>query len=1513
MNSARDLLGNLLDYIGEQAKNAKAEPCFLPDSPGLKFDHLSFAGLPGIASNLVSDGYAVWLRIERLEAYPAPALPALLMPVVSVSDNPAGQPPALDESAVLAHLAANPDVDPGEHRLALAAALDAYAEAWWTWAAHEKPRRAVIDIYSDLFALKHQIEAEETARPQELVWGIGVASWDLKTDEAAVLFEYPVLTQAMEISLEETTMAIEVRPRDVPARVDLGPLIAASVVGAAGVEVGVRTDLDKDGAPILSPFDPSSYLPHLKTIARALDANGVFREVLAPGERWPGAGEHLTVTDGWVLLARARQASYLLEDLIRLKANVEKAGELPAGPLSLVTPPSDSVVHIEPVRFRGLSTGTPSGVGKVEELYFPLPSNDEQMTIIEQLERAPGVTVQGPPGTGKTHTIANVICHYLATGRRVLVTSRGEPALAVLQEKLPEDVRHLTVALLVNDREGVRQFQAAIESIQHRVSQLNVREAQHEISTLETAIDRAHEEVAGIDVRLDAIARTQLDSIMVDGVPMRAQSVAELILAGAGQHQWFTDVLSLDEAHRPPLTEDEMRAVRAARRAVGSDLVYQGMALPSAETLPTAGAVADLHRSMLDYRRIERELDTPTGPSIKANTPDVVQAAEALLQTMATASEVMDALDASAAGWWKTTRERCHAPSFSSERGALQAVFSDLDELTSARADFLKRPVVVPKEVFGSPKALEAIKRAAEGGKPFGMLAFGANDAKQAVAAIRVSGLPPAEADGWLHVQRFIDTQTQVLSFVARWNEFAHALALPRIEEAVPDLRDVEQLGVAARSVHRLACHLDRIMANQAAAVFNDVPAGAFTGERDTFEGIRKTLSRVVTRARLAQATEALSALQHQLAGKTGGVSAALREFATHFVGRPGVEPDEVSAEYITLMAELRRVAGLMPSLTVISDGARRVRDAGAPEWAQRIASIPTLQSGEETVIPVLWEQAWTWARLRGHLGAIDARDELRQLTERRMTLSSALQRLYSDIVAKRAWLQAKNNATPKILSALNGYATAIRRIGQGTGTNAARYRRDARDAMTDAAGAVPCWIMSHSRISEAMPADVGAFDLVIVDEASQSDLWALPAILRGKKILVVGDDKQVSPDSGFIAAQQITSLRQRFLQGQPFAADMTPEKSLYDLAARVFAGNQVMLREHFRCVAPIIAYSNATFYKHSIKPLRVPRASERIDPPLVDLYVEGGFRTRKDCNPQEADAIADEIGAILDNPAMAGRTLGVVSLLGMEQAKYIDTVVRSRFPAGELMRRKFECGEARAFQGSERDIIFLSLVVDKARHHALSGSRYEQRFNVAASRARDRMYLVRSVELSDLSDADLRKSLLGHFSMPALASKDAGDDPVSLCESRFEREVYSVLTERGYRVIPQVKVGEFRIDMVVEGEDDRRLAIELDGDEFHGPDRWAHDMARQRILERAGWTFWRSFASTWSLHKEDVFNELIERLRFMRIVPIGAMGQLAKLVEYRTWSPAPRERDEADQLIEESTDNEMEGVPGDN
>src|SRR5207245_7976068 len=82
-----------------------------------------------------------------------------------------------------------------------------------------------------------------------------------------------------------------------------------------------------------------------------------------------------------------------------------------------------------------------------ERVYFPLPSNEEQSRIVRFANGSAGVVVQGPPGTGKSHTIANLISHYLATGQRVLVTAQSAQALEVLREKMPADLQQLCVSL----------------------------------------------------------------------------------------------------------------------------------------------------------------------------------------------------------------------------------------------------------------------------------------------------------------------------------------------------------------------------------------------------------------------------------------------------------------------------------------------------------------------------------------------------------------------------------------------------------------------------------------------------------------------------------------------------------------------------------------------------------------------------------------------------------------------------------------------------------------------------------------------------------------------------------------------------------------------------------------------------------------------------------------------------------------------------------------------------------
>lgn len=1492
----RDLLTRLLDYIEEQAKDIDPRAFRLSSTKGFVRRRSDLAGLPGIEFDRNVEGDHLWLRVQRLNAYKPPSVDKEFRGVIRVNDDPNGAKPAVDEAALKARFtAAASGKEPEERaqlekrgRAMLEQALAHYGPLWDAWAEGEKPRRRSIDLYGELFAIKHQLEAEETANPSELVWGVGIATWKLCWQESpdkqstAVDFEYPLLTQQMEISLDEATMALCLRPRVTDTRYEGDAFAACLGRNAAEVERVAREQLGRDAERPVSPFDPGSYTDVLKLAAGNLDSQGSYCQVQASDGVVPAPGEHLVVTDAWAFFVRPRSNNYLIEDLYRLKKRLADGCEIPAGPGALVTPPSDEPVPFSNIQFRGLSSRGGGAGTEVKELYFPLPYNQEQVTIIQQLEQAEGVTVQGPPGTGKTHTIANIICHYLATGRRVLVTSKGEPALEVLQDKIPEEVRRLTVPLLTGDRESLRQFQAAIEAIQAQVSQLNPELTRQEIEYRRSQIDSAHTELAAIDRRVDEIAVAQLAEVQIDGQPMRAQKLAELVVIGQAEYGWFDDAVTLAPEHAPPFTEEETGLLREVRRRLGADLVYVQARVPAADDLLSVQDVAQLHEVVLRMRDIDGQVGKGTLLPLKAATPEVLDAARQLLGAIEAARSVLAEIDELGEPWAHELRVKCKLASFQAEREALEALFNEIVALTEARAAFLQRPVEMSLTALSSPKVREAVQRAAETGKPFGLMSFGNGDAKEAVAQVKVAGLPPASADDWKHVKRFLELHSRVTSFVTRWNQFAPMLAAPRLDGGVTELRRIEKVASAARKAHRLATQHDVMLVRKAEEVFAQIPAKQLNGTSDELAAVRAQLLSHLTKADLARAATHLSTLKAKLAGTTGPLSEVLAAFIDKVLGKEGLAAERVAAEYARLLAELRRIQGLNLELSFVREAAARFERAGAPKLASRVRSVVVPYNGEDTAFPVTWRQAWTWARVKSHLDKIEAREELLGLSGRRRDLEQRLSKLYREMVARAAWLETKRNASPRVLQALQGYATAIRRIGQGTGPNATRYRRDARGHMTSAAGAVPCWIMSHAKISESMPADIGAFDLVIVDEASQSDLWALPAILRGKKILVVGDDKQVSPDGGFIAAQRIQELRDRFLADQPFKEEMTPEKSLYDLAARVFAAHQVMLREHFRCVPSIIAYSNRVFYKGGIQPLRIPKGTERIDPPLVDVFVEGGLRDRRNCNSAEAEFIAEEIAALVQDEKFAGRTLGVVSLLGMEEAKVIDDMARRRCDAAELLHRRFECGDARTFQGSERDIMFLSMVVDPSDCRALSGNMFEQRFNVAASRARDRMYLVRSVRASDLSERDLRLTLLQHFDKPIVADKEEGAVLIDRCESGFERQVYAALAERGYRVMPQVQTGAYRIDMVVEGAGDLRLAVECDGDEFHGPDRWPHDIARQRVLERAGLTFWRCFASTWQLRKVEVMAELVERLTAMGIEPVGAIERVPTLVEKR-------------------------------
>lgn len=390
---------------------------------------------------------------------------------------------------------------------------------------------------------------------------------------------------------------------------------------------------------------------------------------------------------------------------------------------------------------------------------------------------------------------------------------------------------------------------------------------------------------------------------------------------------------------------------------------------------------------------------------------------------------------------------------------------------------------------------------------------------------------------------------------------------------------------------------------------------------------------------------------------------------------------------------------------------------------------------------------------------------------------------------------------------------------------------------------AFPVWMVNLADAGTVVPMGRELFDLVIIDEATHCDVASsLPVCQRAKRAVIVGDGGQLRHLSFLSPARQERIARQVGIRAAEEALYDYQAKSLLDVVGeRIRNRSRVsFLAEHFRSAPPIIAFSNREFYGGQLRTMQ-ERPNVVASECLTYRQVRGQ-RNEAGANPQEAEALVAELRAMLKReqkrPPEMRHSIGILSPFKAQVE--LLTEMLAKVSTSHLREHDLLVGMPSAFQGQERDVMFLSLVVDPEADAAVhSFLNRADVFNVSITRACTRQVVFGSVAGNEERVSGLVRRYLEHLAAehpPAAAAPKPASDP-------FRKELRKALEADGFRIWPGYPIAGFKVDLIVE-RDGRSLGIDLVG--YPGQYAGSFELERYRLFNRAGLRIMPLPYSTW-------------------------------------------------------------------
>jgi hypothetical protein len=1374
---------------------------------------------------------------------------------------------------------------------------------WEVWAEKSKDDLEVQRMYSSLFNAREQIR--DQSQDWEFVLGIGRLRLGIGTEKE---IDRHIFVSPCVIDLDAATGTLFVR-------VDTESSFRIEDEWIQGFKKPVLADLEivRDLLNNTSDLTDESIKTELIKLAHKFRADIVTDIDPADFKK----RDSLVLAPSLILRKRGKQDLIALLEKLELAFN--QSDRLP--------PPLQSL--LEPGFGEQSSSTDWSGDGAVvaheDTAYLPLRLNSKQLKALESADMRNATIIQGPPGTGKTRTIAVMISHFLAKGQRVLVAAQTPQALREVRSQLPDEIKDLAVASLGSTKSDNDDRQKAVNALMDaygRRSELSDDFEKFE-KEIRERIEALHSERAATIRSIIDLRGAETEVLEIEGQSGSRAHLSWVHLEQRAEYSWLAEIS--DENSKAPM----FSAIDAD--LLGQDLrkIWQSpLKVTSNTKLPKVENLWNEERIIwADKLRSLRDKGTPNLDLIPAY-------AEELAGLIEPALTIREHLLGSKSHW--CAEAIAAGTSFSDDplliriENALKTLESLNDlvasmgqvsefECSVTSLDWL--PLLEGVTVRVTKRG--PLKTSVTGSVKKPLIAGSLmKNAEPILNKVKIRGKSPSTQQDIDRVKAIVQFDHLIITYLLDMNLNSEIVPTSRYEQVIwlnEQKRLLEKSLEFAAKVSEVKAYMKKKLPKSSPYLHDDLDldtlySGSLAINADSeLKNYERELNLHLSQLRNAVAGLNLKYVDDYISSLEQGDISYFNKFRA--VLQDYIEQLEISHRALN---RIREIAGndLKFIQTVIS-------------WIDEERDL----SEENTILNQVRNlvDAFKWKRLGEALGGVSG-DEYGVLFRNITRCDDLIEENVRELARRRSWKKALDRIDPKTLSQMQRYATESRKYGAGTGITAARRMTEIRKLLNDCLPAIPAWIMPIDQVAQEFPAKLELFDVIIVDEASQARLDSIFLLALSKRIVIVGDHKQVSPDGGMLADAEVQQIVNRYLADDPRKANWgNTDLSLFDECKAAF-GSLVTLTEHRRCVPEIIGFSNQIAYiPENIRLIPVRQTGSEALPPVKTIFVPDGY-VRKSSgqpeNPPEADVIANEVARMVKDPAYRGMTIGVITLQGSRQWELIRERLRKTVDAVEMEARQIRVGMPPDFQGSERNVILLSMVMaPNEKFASQTRENMIQRYNVAASRAKDQLVLVHSLRTTDLKNTnDLRRQLLDYCLNVEAGLRNPVEGAVGIVpeneivkpfDSLFEQRVHNRIVERGYKVIPQFRPEidggpDYRIDLVVVGPYGK-FAIECDGDFWHGgPEAFANDLIRQEILQRCGWIFFRIPESRFYSDPRcmDELWPMLERFVSVQSTAIDPKPTPAQVIEETEIDLDGDSLDEIDQESSHSNDSSFDPDP---